>query len=227
MRKIYLLEDDPVLSNAINNTLVSVGFVCKNFVDYRLFFDEIRHSKPDLILLDLNISLINGEEVLKYLKGNLSMHNIPIIILSGTVSETEAVTCLDIGADDFMTKPFGLLELVSRINAVLRRFGFTHNLVYDNIEIDFNSRTVEIEGEIIELTLKELNLLIYLIERINMIVTREELVNNFWHDNVSNSRSIDMHINALRKKVFSKTKLELVTVLKVGYKLKEKIGRKI
>lgn len=219
LRKIYSLEDDFEVSKLIEEALVNAGFSIKSFTDYRLFFDEIRKDKPDLILLDLMLSSIHGEEVLKYIKGNLVMHNIPIIVLSGKIAENTASYSLDNGADDFMSKPFSLVELVSRINAVLRRFGLKNNIIYDNMEIIIDKRIIKINGQVVDLAFKEFELLLYLLERFNMIVTREELINKFWIDSTSNSRSMDMHIMALRHKIFSKTNLEIHTLLKVGYKL--------
>lgn len=219
MRKIYSLEDDLSITKILNDALPSKGFDIRSFSDYRLFFDEIRKDKPDIILLDLTLPLISGEEVLKYLKGNLTMHNIPIIILSGNRDENELINCLDFGADDFMVKPFSILELISRINAILRRFGLRNDVIFDNIKITLGDRIVKIDGQVVELTYKEFDLLLYLIERFGIVVTKEELVKKFWSNNLVNSRSIDMHIMALRGKVFSKTKLEIHTILKVGYKL--------
>ena len=219
MRKIYLLEDDLSVGKIIEDALLKAGFLVKSFSDYRLFFDEIKKDKPDLVLLDLSLPLISGEEVLKYLKGNLSLHNIPIIILSGRSLKRDIINCLDFGADDYMVKPFSVLELISRINAVLRRFGIRNNVVFNNIEILLNERVVKVDGESIDLTHKEFELLLYLIERIDMVVTKEELIKKFWENSVSNSRTIDMHIMALRNKVFLKTELKILTILKVGYKL--------
>lgn len=221
MKMVYLLEDDLLLSQIIEEFLVKENFHIKTFSDYRLFFDAIRNQKPDIILLDLMLPMIEGEEVLKYLKSNLLMHNIPIIVVSGINSEAEKVECLNLGADDYISKPFGFYELVSRINAVLRRFGLKDALVYDNIEINVNSRKVFISGEEVLLAKKEFDLLLYLFERINTVVSKEELIKQFWINSKEHSRSIDMHINALRKKIFSKTKLEIQTILKVGYKLSE------
>ena len=222
MKMVYILEDDLDLLAIVEEFLLSVNFRVKTFSDYRLFFDAIRLEKPDIILLDLMLPMIEGVEVLKYVKSNLIMHNIPIIVTSGLSSEDEKVHCLDLGADDYLSKPFGFHELVSRINAVLRRFGLKDVLRYDKLEIDVNNRTLKIENEEIVLTKKEFDLLLYLLERVNMVVTKEEILKRFWNNSMENSRSIDMHIKALRQKVFSKTNLELCTLLKVGYKLKER-----
>ena len=222
MKMVYILEDDLDLLSIVEEFLSSVNFRVKTFSDYRLFFDAIRLEKPDIILLDLMLPMIEGVEVLKYVKSNLIMHNIPIIVISGLSSESEKVHCLDLGADDYLSKPFGFHELVSRINAVLRRFGLKDVLKYDKLEIDVNNRNLKIENEEIILTKKEFDLLLYLLERVNMVVTKEEIIKKFWNNSVENSRSIDMHIKALRQKVFSKTNLELTTLLKVGYKLKER-----
>ena len=219
MIKIYSLEDDINITNIIEDSLKNAGFYVKSFSDYRLFFDEIKKDKPSLILLDLSLPLISGEEVLKYIKGNLALHNIPVIVLSGKLAEHDIVSCLDFGADDYMVKPFSILELISRINAVLRRFGIKNNIVFDNIEILLNEKRIKVDSELVDLTVKEFDLLLYLLERIDMVITREELIKKFWGNNVSNSRSIDMHILALRTKVFSKTKLCINTILKIGYKL--------
>ena len=222
MKMVYLLEDDLDLSMIVSEFLTSSNFLVKTFSDYRLFFDAIRAQKPDIILLDLMLPNIDGVEVLKYVKSNLVMHNIPLIVVSGLSNEEEKVLCLDLGADDYMSKPYGLHELVSRINAVLRRFGLKDTLNYENINIDVNNRKVFVSNEQIILTRKEFDLLLFLFERINMVVTKDELIKKFWSSNKEESRSIDMHIKALRQKVFHNTKLEIVTLLKVGYKLAER-----
>ena len=222
MKMVYLLEDDLDLSMIVSEFLTSSNFLVKTFSDYRLFFDAIRAQKPDIILLDLMLPNIDGVEVLKYVKSNLVMHNIPLIVVSGLSNEEEKVLCLDLGADDYMSKPYGLHELVSRINAVLRRFGLKDTLNYDNILIDVNNRKVFVSKEEIILTRKEFDLLLFFFEHINMVVTKEELLKKFWTLGAENSRSIDMHVKALRQKIFHQTKLELITLLKVGYKLIEK-----
>ena len=222
MKMVYLLEDDLDLSKIIEEFLLTANFHIKTFSDYRLFFDAIRASKPDIILLDLMLPMIEGTEVLKYVKSNLLMHNIPIIVVSGLVNEKEKVMCLDLGADDYISKPFGFNELVSRINAVLRRFGVKDILNYENMEIDVNNHKVMIEGIEVTLTKKEFDLLLYLFDRVGFVITKEELLKKFWNNSLENSRSIDMHMKALRQKVFSKTNLQLITLLKVGYKLEKK-----
>lgn len=222
MKMVYLLEDDLDLSKIIEEFLLTANFHIKTFSDYRLFFDAIRANKPDIILLDLMLPMIEGTEVLKYVKSNLLMHNIPVIVVSGLINEKEKVMCLDLGADDYISKPFGFNELVSRINAVLRRFGVKDVLKYDNIEIDVNNHKVLIEGEETVLTKKEFELLLYLFERVGFVITKEELLKKFWNNSLENSRSIDMHMKALRQKVFSRTNLQLITLLKVGYKLEKK-----
>ena len=219
MRKIYSLEDDLNVSSIIEEALTLEGFIVKTFSDYRLFFDAVKKEKPDLVLLDLTLPLISGEEVLRYIKTNIVMHNIPIIVVSGKTNEKERLYCLDNGADDYISKPFSLKELISRINAVLRRFGMNKTLIYENIELDVVNRIISVDKENIVVTPKEFDLMLYLIERIDKIVTREELLKLFWNSSMSNSRSIDMHIKAIRQKIFSKTNLEIVTLLKVGYKL--------
>lgn len=222
MKTVYVLEDDLTLASLIEEFLNTASFQVRKFSDYRLFFDEIRIKKPDIILLDLMLPMISGVEVLKYLKGNLVMHNIPVLVVSGINDENEKVECLDLGADDYISKPFGFHELVSRINAVLRRFGNSQDLIYENIEIDRNNRQVKIDGNNIVLTRKEYDLLLFMIERIDLIVTKEDLISRFWSDSQEHSRTIDMHIKALRQKVFMHTSLQLQTVLKVGYKLVKK-----
>lgn len=222
MKMVYLHEDDLDLSKIVEEFLLTANFHIKTFSDYRLFFDAIRISKPDIILLDLMLPMIDGTEVLKYIKTNLLMHNIPVIVVSGLSNEKEKVMCLDLGADDYISKPFGFNELVSRINAVLRRFGVKDILKYENIEIDVNNRKVFISEESVILTKKEFDLLLYMIERVNTVISKEELIKKFWNDSLENSRSIDMHMKALRQKVFCRTSLQLTTLLKVGYKLERK-----
>ena len=225
MKTLYLLEDDLTLSALMNEFLTANSFNIKTFCDYRLFFDAIRTHKPDIILLDLMLPMIDGVEVLRYLKKSLVLHNIPIIVTSGKTSEKEKVLCLDLGADDYLGKPFGFNELVSRINAVLRRFSVKDVISYENLVIDMNLRKVYIDKENVALTKKEYDLLLYLIERINHIITKEEIITQFWNDMEANSRSVDMHIKALRQKIFCRVNLKLTTILKVGYKLEEIIKK--
>ena len=149
-------------------------------------------------------------------------NNTPIIMLTAKAEEIDKVLGLEFGADDYISKPFGFNELVSRINAVLRRFGFKDILNYENMEIDVNNHKVMIEGIEVTLTKKEFDLLLYLFERVGFVITKEELLKKFWNNSLENSRSIDMHMKALRQKVFSKTNLQLITLLKVGYKLEKK-----
>lgn len=222
MKTVYSLEDDVILSEVIGEFLQNAGFHIKTFSDYRLFFDAIRANKPDIILLDLMLPMISGFEILKYLKANLVMHNIPVIVVSGINNEKEKVECLDLGADDYISKPFGFNELASRIKAVLRRFGMIEELNFENLTINQEKRTVKINDELVELTKKEYEVLLYFVSHVDKIITKEELLNKFWEGINDHSRTIDMHIKALRQKVFNYTNLELITILKVGYKLSKK-----
>jgi DNA-binding response OmpR family regulator len=159
---------------------------------------------------------INGYELLDY----VNSIGIPAIFLTAKATIKDKVYGLRLGAEDYIIKPFDVSELLARVEVVLRRYHKKEELLsFHDIIIDCQKKTVLKNDTLLNLTPKEFDLMLYLIERIDKIVTREELLKLFWNSSMSNSRSIDMHIKAIRQKIFSKTNLEIITLLKVGYKL--------
>lgn len=222
MRVVYYIEDDEACFELLNEVLSKSDYQVVGFIDYRHLFDAIKTKLPDIILLDLTMSEIDGKEILRYLKSNRKTTNIPVIIVSGILDCDIKSFCLDLGADDYICKPFNIKELLCRINAVLRRTYLKDFFILDDIKLNFENQIAIINDEIISLTYKECELLNYLLTKTNKVVTKNELSLHFWPNLSKASRTIDMHIKSLRNKVFSRTKYEIKTIIKVGYKIEER-----
>lgn len=179
--------------------------------------------RPELILLDVMLPETDGISILKKLKGSGNTKDIPVIIVSAKSQELDAVIGLDSGADDYVAKPFGVVELISRIKAVLRRAGGTKEGArikeLGGIELDPDRHEVKVGGEICVLTYKEFRLLEYLMENRGRVLTRESIMTAVWgEDFLGESRTVDMHINTLRKKL-GKAGERIITVRNIGYKI--------
>ncbi|HZK00380.1 MAG TPA: response regulator transcription factor [Tissierellaceae bacterium] len=224
MPKIYCIEDDESIRELIVYALNTSGFEGYGFEDSVDFYRELDKSLPDLILLDIMLPGDDGLTILDNLRKNSNTKDIPVIMLTAKSSEYDKVKGLDMGADDYMSKPFGVMELISRINAVLRRSGQfnSHNLLsLDNIVIDYDKRIVRVDNEVIKLTYKEFELLYYLIKNQNIVLTREMIMNEVWgFDFEGETRTVDVHIGTLRQKLGESGKL-IQTIRNVGYKVGE------
>ena len=182
-----------------------------------------RGTKVDIILLDIIMPVMNGIDFLKEIKKNKSYSEIPVIMVTAKTSEIDAVKGLDMGADDYITKPFGVMELVSRTKAVLRRTAKKVKtvLVYKNIEIDENKHTVLVDGAEIDLTYKEYEILKHLIRNKGIVLTRDRLMEIVWGYNFEQgNRTVDVHIQSLRKKLGTAGE-HIKTIRNVGYKVGE------
>ena len=222
MANIFCVEDDTGIRELITCALQSGGYTAEGFPDGKSFFHRLRDDKPALILLDIMLPDEDGISILKRLKGNDATAEIPVIMLSAKSSEIDKVTGLENGADDYITKPFGIMEFLSRVRAALRRSEpETHTSVYSFHEIllDNARHSVTVSGVNVDLTYKEYSLLRLLLEHTNLVVTRETILQVVWGTDISvESRTVDMHIRTLRKKLGDAGKY-ICTVRKVGYKL--------
>ncbi|CDZ75223.1 phosphate regulon response regulator [Peptoniphilus sp. ING2-D1G] len=218
---IYIVEDDSSIQKLIEYALKSKNYKCKGFERGKDFFKELNKDTPDLILLDIMLPDMDGIEILKTLKQNPHTSSIPIMMITAKTSEYDIVSSLDIGADDYMTKPFSVLELLSRVNALLRRNNrqIEENMEFEGIQIDLLRRKVLVDGEPVTLTYKEFELLKYMMNNIDIVLSREVLLNSVWgYDYEGETRTVDMHIKLLREKLGPKREL-IHTVRGVGYKI--------
>ena len=223
---IYLLEDDDSIRKLIDYTLKSQQFECKSFALPSEFWKSIvaESELPELILLDLMLPQDDGINILKKLRSTPLTSHIPVIILTAKDTEFDVVTGLDSGADDYITKPFGMMMLISRIKAVLRRYDskLSENqkkiIQTGKIKIDIIQHTVFADDKQVFLTVKEFDLLVLLIENKPNVLTREQLLDTIWKiDADIESRTVDVHIRTLRQKLGECGNI-IETVRGVGYK---------
>ena len=220
MTMIYCVEDDKSIREIEMYTLQSTGFETKGFEDGHSFFEELKEKKPDLILLDVMLPDEDGISILTKLKKNPDTNDIPVIIASAKGEEYDKIKGLDTGADDYLAKPFGMMEMISRIKAVLRRsiHAVSSNLTSGNIEMDLNSHIVKVNGEQVDLTLKEYELLKLFISHPGIVYSREALLNKIWEvEYYGETRTIDVHIRTLRSKLMEEGN-RITTVRGVGYR---------
>lgn len=214
---IYSIEDDINISKIINKTLSNQGYIVKSFYDGESFFEEFNKKKPHMILLDMMLPDISGSEILKRIRSNPINDEIDIIIISANHMVMDKVDGLDLGADDYIEKPFDILELISRVNAHLRRYKKTSVYSTEDLTLDTLKHVCTYKGEKIQLTIKEFQIVEILLKKKGSVVSRDELLAHIWDENEAyQSRTIDMHIRSIRKK----TSEELIqTVYGVGYQL--------
>ena len=220
---IFILEDDDSIRKLINYSLKSQGFEVQDFPLPSLFWQTLETQTPDLLLLDIMLPEEDGISILKKLRSNPKTSTIPVIMLTAKDSEYDIVTGLDAGADDYVTKPFGMMALVSRIKAVLRRYEKSDSkkevLEAGGITIDENQHTVFAGSQQIFLTVKEFDLLALLIKNRGNVLTREQLLESIWEVSTDiESRTVDVHIRTLRAKLGEYEK-NIETIRGVGYKL--------
>lgn len=217
---IYLVEDDESIRKLVSYALTKEGYDVKGFSCPKDFWDETADKKPALILLDIMLPQEDGLTILKKLQSNSQTHNIPVIMLTAKGSEFDKVTGLDMGADDYISKPFGITELVSRVKAVLRRYEKTAEKTYTVGELYVNPQKhiIKISGEAVELSFKEYSLLMVLLEADGNVVERDTLLKEVWGEYYDESRTLDVHIRKLRVKLGEAGKL-IKTVKGIGYKI--------
>lgn len=222
MSLIYVLEDDKNIQEIECYAIKGNGYDVRAFDDAEAFDRGMQEKKPDLLLLDVMLPGEDGLSVLKRLRSNKDTKELPVILVTAKDSEIDTVRGLDLGADDYIAKPFGIMELMSRIKAILRRIkpmGGDAILTYKNIYLDQDRRSCLVDEENMELTFKEYELLRLFLSNLGIVLTRESIMEAVWGtDFAGESRTIDMHIKTLRKKLKSAGSL-IVTVRNVGYKL--------
>ena len=223
---IFCVEDDSNIRELVVYTLESTGFQARGFEDGSSFLEALALETPELVLLDIMLPEEDGLSVLKKLREHADTKEVPVIMLTAKDSEYDKVLGLDSGADDYVPKPFGIMELVARIKALLRR---TENradttddgekLIAGSIALDTKRHIVLVDGERINLTLKEFELLHLFMENQGQVFTRDQLLNRIWgYEFDGESRTVDVHIRSLRMKLKEAGNM-IETVRGVGYKI--------
>ncbi|WP_296128027.1 response regulator transcription factor [uncultured Anaerococcus sp.] len=217
---IYVVEDDKAIRNLVAYALGEKGYEVKTFEDGIDIVDNIRDKPCDLLLLDLMLPGKDGVEILKEIR---EFSDLPVIILTAKTDEFDKVLGLESGADDYISKPFSILELLSRVKAVLRRSSKkdTDHINYKNISINTKKRTVKVDGEKIDLTYKEFEMLNLFMNNLTNVITRDDFLIKIWgYDYQGETRTVDVHIASLRSKLKDAGKY-IKTVRNLGYKFGE------
>lgn len=214
MTKILIVEDEEAISNLIRMSLQKAGYSCEQAMDGESAADRIAEHTYDLVLLDIMLPGMNGYELLDYIKTT----NMPVIFITAMGTLDDKVKGLKAGADDYITKPFEMVELLARVESVLRRYHKSEERIeVDDVIIDIPSRTVTRQGEAVKLTLKEFELLLFLVRNRNIALYRETIYENIWQSEyMGDDRTVDLHIQRLRKKLHWEDRIH--TVYKVGYR---------
>ena len=219
---VFTVEDDAAIRELYTYSLEN-DYICRCFNDGDLFFDALSHESPDLVILDIMLPGDDGFAILSRLKNEKATAHIPIIMVSAKGDELSKVKGLNMGADDYIAKPFGVLELIARIKANLRKSQVVkaESTVYKDIIIDHSKHQIIVSGVQIQTTLKEYNLLCLLCENAQFVQERETIFNEVWGDSfVGETRTLDIHINQLRKKLSAAgSETAIQTIRGVGYML--------
>lgn len=220
MSKIFCVEDDANIRELVLYTLNATGFEAKGFESGTELFERIKEELPDLVLLDIMLPGMDGMEILEILKKDYN--DLPVIMVTAKSDQIDKIKGLDNGADDYITKPFDIMELVSRVKAVLRRAYKEKNtniLTYKSLQLNHDSRRVTVSGEDIILTFKEYELLHILLENKGVVLSRDKLMNEVWGtDFEGETRTVDVHVRTLRQKLGIAGEY-IETVRNVGYKI--------
>ena len=222
---IWCVEDDSSIRDIEVYALTSVGFEAKGFEDGDSFWNALQSEKPDLVVLDVMLPGKDGVTLLKLIKGSEEFRDIPVIMATAKGSEYDKIQSLDLGADDYLVKPFGIMEMVSRVKAVLRRCKPAKEaklLKLDGLVLNPEEHTVTVDGERVVLTYKEYELLYLFLSQPGIAFTREQLLTNVWNaEYLGETRTVDMHIRTLRQKLGEYGNI-IETVRNVGYRLEAK-----
>lgn len=218
---IFYVEDDSSIREIVLYTLQSMGFKAQGFPDAQSFFKTLETTNPSLIMLDVMLPDLDGIEILKRLKRQPKTSEIPVIMATARGAEIEKIQALDLGADDYLAKPFSMMEMVARVKAVLRRCKKESPklLAAGTLVLDENSHVVKDGENVIDLTYKEYELLALLLKHQGRVYSREQILDLVWgHNYDGESRTVDVHIRTLRAKLGDCASL-IKTVRGVGYKL--------
>ncbi|MCD8084172.1 MAG: response regulator transcription factor [Clostridiales bacterium] len=221
---IYLVEDDNSIRELVTYTLQTTGFSAKGFACAKDFWDAMKEAAPSLVLLDIMLPDEDGLSILRWIRENSHTAKLPVIMLTAKGTEYDKVLGLDSGADDYIPKPFGMMELVSRVRALLRRTepqkkGGVRSC--GPIVVDMDRHTVHVNGNPVTLTYKEFELLSYLMDNEGIVLTRDQLLSKIWgYDFDGETRTVDVHIRTLRQKLGVASNY-IETIRGVGYKMEE------
>lgn len=219
---ILCVEDDASIRDIEVYTLNSTGFEAKGVADGDAFRAALREQKPELVLLDVMLPGEDGVSLLQFLKSSSETAEIPVIMATAKGMEYDKIQSLDLGADDYLVKPFGMMEMVSRVKAVLRRCRpapVQHILKSDGLTVNLDEHTVTADSERVQLTYKEFELLRLFLSHPGVAFTRDQLFSEIWgEDYIGETRTVDMHIRTLRQKL-GKYGARIETVRGIGYRL--------
>ena len=222
---IWCVDDDNTIRDIEVYTLTQTGFEAKGFADGISMLEALKTEKPELIVLDIMLPGKDGVEVLKKIRSNPETRKIPVIMATAKGTEMDKIQGLDTGADDYLVKPFGVMEMVSRIKAVLRRCEPEEQeevLTAGEITLSNKERLVTVGGEKVSLTFKEFEILKLFMNNPGIVFSRDKIISAVWGvDYLGESRTVDMHITTLRKKLGS-AGAQIETVIGVGYKMEGK-----
>ncbi|MGI6161025.1 MAG: response regulator transcription factor [Christensenellales bacterium] len=222
---VCIVEDDENIRELMRYALHSSGYKVCGFESGEAFFEAAAELKPNLLLLDIMLPGLSGYDVLRRVRQDEKMRDMPVIFITAKGTEVDKVHGFEIGADDYIVKPFGVMELIARVKAVLRRGGSRlagTTLEYKDLSLDTDSRKVTISNEKTELTLKEYELLRCLLENRGRVLSREQLLEKVWgYDFEGETRTVDMHVKTLRRKLGDEPSrpIYIQTVRGIGYKL--------
>lgn len=223
---IFCVEDDQDIRDLMIYTLNAAGFEAEGFTDGTEFFCALQTEKPELVMLDIMLPGDDGITILKKLRSNTATADIPVIMATAKGTEYDKVIGLDTGADDYLAKPFGMMEMVSRVKAVLRRVtpqNTPKSLKVGKLEINESEHTVYVCKERVTLTLKEYDLLHLFMDNLGKVFTRDRLLQLIWGcDYMGETRTVDVHIGTLRTKL-GECGEYIETVRGVGYRMEAKL----
>lgn len=217
MYNILVVEDDRSIANLIEMNLNNAGYHCECAYDGQQGADYIECKKYDLVLLDIMLPEVDGYELLEYIKP----YGVPVIFLTARGNVKDRIKGLKLGADDYIVKPFQIGELLARVEVIFRRYGkMSRNLQFKEVEVDLASRIVRQNDKEIDLTVKEFELLVELIQNRNVALYRSQLYEKVWGEEfIGDTRTLDSHIQRLRKKLGWEKQIK--TVFRIGYRLEE------
>jgi two-component system alkaline phosphatase synthesis response regulator PhoP len=222
MEKIYVIEDDENIRELLKVALEGFGYQIKAYESAEPALQDMKEERPDMAIFDIMLPGMDGLSAIRIMRQDVRLKEMPVICLTAKDKELDKVAGLDVGADDYITKPFGVLELAARIRSLIRRSSKSSSedlITIKSLTINTKTREVKNDGKIIELTFKEYELLIYLMENNSRVVSRDELLNQIWgYEYDGESRTLDIHIRTLRQKLGNIGTDYIRTIRSVGYR---------